>query len=92
MLVAIPVLEEALGVKALLSDDVGETVEDALDAGLLSTGGSGTAVVALSPGVINGHVEVLLEAFLDEDLVDLVTEVSPADVVTSLGSFESVAK
>lgn len=44
VLVTVPVLEEALGVEPLFTDDFGETVKNALHTRLIELRGRGTAV------------------------------------------------
>jgi len=92
MLVAIPVLEEGLGIESVLADHAGETVKDGLDLRFLILGGSGASVHGVSTGVVEWLVDVLLESLLGEYLIDTVTEVSPADVLASFRSLESVAE
>jgi len=92
MLVAIPVLEEGLGIESVLADHAGETVKDGLDLRFLILGGSGASVHSMSTGVVEWLVDVLLESLLGEYLIDTVTEVSPADVLASFRSLESVAE
>jgi len=91
MLVAIPVLEEGLGIESVLTDDFSETVEDGLDFVLLVLVGGGASVKSLGAGVVEVGVNVLLESLLSEDLIDGVAEVSPADVVTSFRGLEGIA-
>jgi len=91
MLVAIPVLEEGLGVESVLADHFGETAEDGLDLGRLVLGGGGASVESLGTGVVEWLVDVLLESLLGEDLINTVAEVSPADVLAGLGSLEGAA-
>lgn len=91
MLVAVPVLEEGLGVESVLADDFSETVEDGLDFVLLVLVGRGASVKSLGAGVVEVGVDVLLESFLSEDLIDSVAEISPADVVTSFRGLEGIA-
>jgi len=88
MLVAIPVLEEGLGIESLLTDDFCETVENALDSTELISSDTGASVESHGTGVIEVGVNALFESLLSEDLVNTVAEVSPADVLTSLGGFE----
>lgn len=88
MLVAIPVLEEGLGIESLLTDNFCETVENALDSTELISSSTGASVEGHGTGVIEVGINVLFETLLSEDLINTVAEVSPADVLTSLGGFE----
>jgi len=91
MLVAIPILEEGLGVESVLADHLGETAEDGLDLRRLVLGGGGASVESLGTGVVEWLVDVFLESLLGEDLINTVAEVSPADVITGLGGLEAFA-
>lgn len=91
MLVAIPVLEEGLGVESVLADDFSETVENGLDFVLLVLVGGGAPVKSMGAGVAEFSVDVLLESLLSEDFIDSVAEVSPADVVSGFRGLEGFA-
>lgn len=92
VLVAVPVLEERLGVESVLADDFSETVEDGLDCSLLFLVGRSASVQSLGAGVIEWLVNVLLEALLGEHFIHSIAEVSPADVLASLGGLEGIAE
>lgn len=92
VLVAIPVLEEGLGIESVLADDFGETVKNGLDLRSFISGGGGASVESLGSGVVEWLVNVLFESLLGEDLIDGVTEVSPVDVLASFGGLERGAE
>jgi len=92
VLVAIPILEERLGVESVLADDFSETVENGLDLSLLFIVGRSASIQSVSAGVIELLVDVLLEALFGEHFINSIAEVSPADVLTSLGGFEGFAE
>lgn len=92
MLVAIPVLEERLGVESILTNDFSETVEDSLDISLLVLGSRSTSIHSVGASVVELLVNVLLEALLGEHFIHSIAEVSPADMLTSLGGLEALTE
>jgi len=88
---SILVLEEALGVKTLTSKKFSELVLEVGNNLVIILGGLGDTVEGLSSGIIERHVNVLLEMLLGEDLIDRVREVSPSDLLGLL-SLEVVSK
>lgn len=91
MLMAIPVLEERLGIESISTDDLSETVKNLLNLSLLVLVSGDASINSLGSSIINGFIEVLLESLLGEDLINSVAEVSPANMLTSLGGFETLA-
>jgi hypothetical protein len=91
MLMAIPVLEERLGIESVSTDDLSETVKNLLNLSLLVLVSGNASIKSLGSSIIDGFVEVLLKSLLGEDFINVVTEVSPANMFTSLGGLETVA-
>lgn len=92
MLVAVPVLEEGLGIETLFPDNFGETAEDSVDVVLVVAGGFSSAVDSMGPGISEGSIEVLLEVLLGENLVNSVAEFAPFYVIAGLGGLEVLAE
>jgi len=90
MLMAIPVLEERLGIESISTDDLSETVKNLLNLSLLVLVSGDASINSLSSSIIDGFIEVLLESLLGEDLINSVAEVSPANMLTSLGGLETL--
>jgi len=92
VLVAVPILEEGLGIETLFPDNFGETAENSVNVSLVSTGGFSSAVDSMGPGISEGSIEVLLEVLLGENLVDSVAEFTPFYVIAGLGGLEVLAE
>ena len=92
MLVAIEVLEEALGVKSVLPDELCEVVEHPLHVGPLRLRSFGSAIDDVGASVTNFGIQLLFKAFLGENLIDSVDKLSPLNMSAFFGSFESLAK
>ena len=92
MLVAIEVLEEALGVESVLPDELCEVVEHPLHVGPLRLRSFGSAIDDVGASVTNFGIQLLFKAFLGENLIDSVDKLSPLNMSAFFGSFESIAK
>lgn len=88
VVVAVPILEETLGVESFLSDDVGETLKNSLDDFLLFCSRGRSTVVSVERCCSNLCFEVFLESFSGEYFVDAVAECFPGNVLSSLRCFE----
>jgi hypothetical protein len=84
----VPILEEALRVKSIFSDNFTEVFDDLLAEVSLSLVGLSPSVNSLCAHLTYLNVEVLLETLLGEDLVDSVGEFPPLDVLTFLWCLE----
>lgn len=92
VVVSIWILEEALSIKSLSSNEVSECIKNAAD--ILFIGGIWTfcSVETLGSGSIDLNVNGSLEVFLGENFVDAVTEFSPQNMGTFLWRLESIGK
>ena len=89
---SISVLEEALGVQSVGSDELTELVNNISSDRSLFLVSLASSVDSLGASGTDLSIKVLLETLLGEDLIDSVGEVSPADVSAFLGSLESFAE
>lgn len=89
MLVEVKVLEEALGVKSVLSNDILETENDFFNNCALFRGSFTASVHSASANIVKDSIDIFLEPLLGEDLVNVVDKVSPADVLALLGGLEA---
>ena len=78
------VLEEALGIKSLSSDEVSECIKNLADVLLVSVTWPFGSVEALGSGTINLNIYRFLKALLGENFIDAVTEFSPQNMGTLL--------
>lgn len=92
MLVAIPVLEEALGIETLFPDNFGETAQNFLDHFLVGSSGRCAPIDGLSTGISEGLVQILLKVLLGEYFINGIAEFSPFNVVTGLRRLEVLTK
>ena len=88
----ISVLEEALGIQSVGSDELTELVNNFTADFSLTIAGLTSSVDGGSAAGTDLGVKVLLETLLGEDLVDSVGELSPLDMSSFLGSLESFAE
>lgn len=90
--VSIVILEEALGIESVLANDLTEGIDDLLaDIGLL-TGGTATSISRHGASHADGGVKVLFKTLGSEDLVDVVREFSPLDVLALLRGLVELAE
>jgi len=87
MLVAIMILEEALGIEAVAADNLLEALDHVVDTGNLLLGRMLHAVVCHSHRVTKRNVYRFLEVLLSKHRVDIVAESTPANVFTLLRCF-----
>jgi len=92
VLVAVPVLEERLGIETLFPDNFGETAKNSVNVILVDAGSGCPTVDSMGSGVSERSIEVLLEVLLGENLVHGVAEFAPLDVVAGLGGPEVLAE
>ena len=85
-------MEEAFGIKSVLSNDFTELSNDLLADSSMLSGGLTSAIGGGGASFANSRVEVLLETLRSEDLVNSVGEVSPVDMGAFLVSFECLAE
>jgi len=90
--VTVKVLEKALGIESVLSDNLSEALNDVLNDVSLVLLGLLSAVDGLGANSIERLVNLLLEALLGEDLIDSVAEVPPSDMLALLGSLECLTE
>jgi len=84
----VEVLEEALGIKSVLADHFLEALHDLADllSGVITS--SDSSVFRGSVDGIQVDIQFLLEALLGEYFINLVAEISPADMVTCFRGLE----
>lgn len=92
VLVAVPVLEEALRVESVALQPVAEAGKDTLHELALVGVCLRATVEGGGPHVVERGVDGLLEALLGEDLIDGVAKVPPTDMAALFGSPEVVAE
>lgn len=92
VLVAIPVLKEALWVKSVPCEPFSECTEDHLDDLSLVSVSLKAAIESLSAHIIKTSVNGLFKVLLCEDFINSVTEVSPANVAAFLWCTEVIEK
>ena len=90
--VSVVILEEALGIESVLANDLTEGINDRLADFSLLTGGTATAISGHGTSHAHGGVKVLLETLSGEDLVDVVREFSPLDVLALLRGLVELAE
>ena len=88
----VSVLEEALCVQSILSDNFTEVLNDLLAQFSLFCFCLAPSVDCLCADITDGNIEVLFEAFLGEYFVDTVGEISPLDVLALLRCLEHTLK
>jgi hypothetical protein len=88
VVVAIPILEETLGIESFLSDDVGETLKNSRNNFLFFCSRGRSSVVSVERCLSNLCFEVFLESLSSENFVDAVAECFPGNMLSSLRSFE----
>ena len=84
MLMTIPILEEALGVKSVSGKPFSEGTEDNLNNSSLVSGWVTTAVEGLSTNIIETSINSFLEIFLCEYLINSITEIFPTNMASFL--------
>ncbi len=89
---SVSILEEALGVKAVLTDDLSEVLNDLLTKSALLGISLASSVDSIDASITDSDIRVPLEALSGEDLVNLVRELSPLNVLTLLWRLEMSAK
>jgi hypothetical protein len=92
VVVSIWVLEEALGIKSLSSDEVSELIKNLVDILLIGGVWTFSSIKTLGSGSIDLNINGSLEVFLGENFVDAVTEFSPQNMGTFLWRLESIGK
>jgi hypothetical protein len=83
--VTVPILEEALGVKAVALKPVAEGIDDVRSNLALIGVGIAATVESLGAHVSKDDINVFLQVLLGEDLIDGVTEVLPPHVTALFG-------
>ena len=89
---SVKILEEALCIESVLSDKFSKFSNDSLNVFYLLTISLLTAIFNLSSSNSDFGVKILLKTLLCEDLIDLVAEVSPSNMLTSLLCLESLSQ
>ena len=84
VLMAVPVLEEALGIEAIFPDNFRETFQDSLNFELIVFSGSWATIDCVSAGCAELLVQILLKVLNGENFVNFVDEVVMTDVITGL--------
>ena len=84
MLVAIPVLEEALGIEAVFPDNFRETVQNSLNLKLIVFSGSGATINCMCAGGTERDIQILFEVLNGENFINFVAEFLIFDVITGL--------
>ena len=92
VVVSIWVLEEALGIKSLSSDEVSELIKNLVDILLIGGVWTFSSIETLGSGSIDLDINGSLEVLLGENFVDAVTEFSPQNMGTFLWRLESIGK
>ena len=92
MVVSILVLEETLGIKPLSVDQEHELLLNLSDVAGISIVWQLGAVEGLSSGVVKGDIHRSFKVLLSENLVDLIAEFSPLDMVSGLWRLELFAE
>jgi len=92
VVVSIWVLEEALGIKSLSSDEVSELIKNLVDILLIGGVWTFSSIETLGSGSIDLDINGSLEVLLGENFVDAVTEFSPQNMSTFLWRLESIGK
>ena len=81
---SIEVLEETLGIKSVLSDELSEFSNDSLNICNLLWSGLKAVILGGCSSLSNWGIKLLLKTLLGENLINIVAEVSPSDMLTSL--------
>lgn len=92
VVMSIWVLEEALSIKSLSSDEVSELIKNFLDILFIKGIWTFSSIETLGSGSINFDINGSLEVLLGEYFVDAVTEISPQNVGTLLCRLEFISK
>ncbi len=92
MSVLIEVLEETLGIESILSHELSELSNDSLHILSLLWSSFSSLVCDLSSCNTNISIVILFKSLLGEDLINVVAELSPFDVFTSLWCSVNFAK
>lgn len=92
VVVSIWVLEEALSIKSLSSDEVSELIKNFLDILFIKGIWTFSSIETLGSGSINFDINGSLEVLLGEYFVDAVTEISPQNMGTLLCRLEFISK
>jgi hypothetical protein len=90
--VMVKVLEEALGVQAVLADNTHEGLDTLLDNLTVLGSGLSSSVNCMSANIVQVDVVVLLKSFLGEYFIDAIDKVPPADMLTLLGRLKLSSK
>ena len=88
---SIEILEEALCIKSVLSDEFGEIFSDAFHICQLNFCSCRSSIDNVCATKSNFGVNRLLKTFLSENFIDMITELSPFNVSTFFGCFISIA-
>ena len=89
---SVSVLEEGLGIETVLSDNFTEVVDYSQDERSLFSGGLTSAIDGVDAHLTDGDIDTLFKTLGGENLVNLVRELSPLDMLAFLGSLESVGE
>ena len=92
MSVLVEVLEEALCIESVLSHKLHELSNHSLDILSLLSGGLESLILSLSSSNSDINIKLLLETLLGEDFINIVAEVSPPDMLSSLLSLVSLTE
>ena len=88
----VTVLEEALGIEAILADNLSEVVDNLLTECTLISIGLASAIHCVDTGLTHRDVNIALETLRREDLINSVRELSPLDVLTLLRRLKDSAE
>jgi len=80
--VLIEVLEETLAVKSVLFNDLLESKDNIVNDCTLFLASFSTTVVGAGTSIVNYSINLLFETFLCKNLINIIAELSPFNVLT----------
>lgn len=92
VIVSILILEEGSSIESLSLDETLEFFTKGCNKSFIISGGLCLTIECLSSAIAYNSLIVLLKSLLGEYLIDVVRELSPFNVGTSLGGLESIGE